>query len=767
MSSTTLAGAPSQFAALPGHEQRVLAVGIAAGLAAVISASINATSVHPAGPYAVIIIGAGYLLAHTTVHVPTRRNKFSVTANEAGMWLILLTLPTWLALPAIVAINTHRAVLPDANWAVKFTNATVGLIPITATLWVLPHLWPVSSTDPWPGLMLLMGWAVVYCILDMAAECVRYPYGTVKELLSFMPVKTMATVVVCQSVACWVGLLWAWHDPYMRSSLVYALVALLIAFSVVAAYRDRRRLNDLSSATQLVAQWSTTSDNTERLLRSLTSLTPRGVLVLVTSCPVDGELYAKHVDSSLMIRDIPTGGHNLTSLLGRLPAASNAKGDLSSFVFSTGDEFWNLNGLRGTYRVRYFSGGCLIQLERRVTMPIQLRLGVIGNSRRELERIVPVELTIRSLSEAWEQESRQAQSNRERSELVNLLSVSSDGIATISDTGAITSWNDTMCRWTGLRSSEALGCDYREVLPTSTTEPVEGLERFRWEIRENGGTRYLECALTRLPGAVTGSIYASMISCRDVSQHVLTDRKRNEHIAVVSHELTSPTTSIIMHASLAQDMLDEQDPVREQVDSIVDSASQLEVIASDLSVTATVVTSGAQSVRIEPGNVEARDIVHPSVTSCGAADGQVVVRGCLGASLWCDSMRARQILQNLLTNAVKYSPSRAPITVSIRTDRSHVHIDVIDNGVGVPTDEQSILFARFFRGQRNTGQPGAGIGLATSQELSKVMGGRVTYSDRVGQPGSIFTLSLPSCPPLGDGAPAVEVREVAIAGSHP
>ena len=121
--------------------------------------------------------------------------------------------------------------------------------------------------------------------------------------------------------------------------------------------------------------------------------------------------------------------------------------------------------------------------------------------------------------------------------------------------------------------------------------------------------------------------------------------------------------------------------------------------------------------------------------ACDDMNGAVVARA--------DSEKARQVLLNLLANAVKFTAAGGKISVECRHDESRVFIRVTDTGIGIPADRRGAIFEPFVQLHRTLAQPaeGTGLGLAISRDLARGMGGELTVESEPGS-ASTFTLAL-------------------------
>jgi signal transduction histidine kinase len=224
-------------------------------------------------------------------------------------------------------------------------------------------------------------------------------------------------------------------------------------------------------------------------------------------------------------------------------------------------------------------------------------------------------------------------------------------------------------------------------------------------------------------------------------------RAREDLVASVSHELRTPLTPILGYLELALERTDIPDDARQNLAIAERNAERLLELVTDIlaisSVSrhgvdlvlhrapvdlATVVTAAAESLR--PRAAERRiaidlDEVRPVVADV-------------------DGHRLRQVVDNLLGNAVKYHRDGGRVEVALSCDGVHAWLSVSDDGPGISEAEQPQLFERFFRADavRNSSTHGSGLGLAISRDLVRAHGGEIFVQSRTGA-GSTFTVRLP------------------------
>ncbi|HEX6051907.1 MAG TPA: sensor histidine kinase, partial [Gemmatimonadaceae bacterium] len=119
----------------------------------------------------------------------------------------------------------------------------------------------------------------------------------------------------------------------------------------------------------------------------------------------------------------------------------------------------------------------------------------------------------------------------------------------------------------------------------------------------------------------------------------------------------------------------------------------------------------------------------------------------------------RQVLLNLLDNAVKYGPQGQTITLGLSIAGSSARVTVSDQGPGVPASERNAIWTPFFRGNAAAAQGagGSGIGLAIVRDVVATMGGRIALAEPAAGQGAVFVVELPGVQRVADAAPAVDV----------
>jgi len=246
-------------------------------------------------------------------------------------------------------------------------------------------------------------------------------------------------------------------------------------------------------------------------------------------------------------------------------------------------------------------------------------------------------------------------------------------------------------------------------------------------------------------GAVSGRIFAF----RDISAERVVEQMKSDFVTAVSHELRTPLTSIYGFAEtlLRQDVLFGEDERRTFLGYIASESERLTTIVDQLLNVARLDTGDLQ-VNLAPTDVRAvaSDVVRMAELAPGGYGHDFVLdlpNEPLDAEA--DGDKLRQILANLVDNAVKFSPDGGTVTVAARRADEVVEVRVEDEGIGIPEEEQRRIFTKFYRGDSMThdsSATGTGLGLFIAHGLVAAMGGRMWVDSREGA-GSSFAFELP------------------------
>ncbi len=233
---------------------------------------------------------------------------------------------------------------------------------------------------------------------------------------------------------------------------------------------------------------------------------------------------------------------------------------------------------------------------------------------------------------------------------------------------------------------------------------------------------------------------------RDANDRLRTlDAQKDEFLSQISHELRTPMTSV---RSFSEILLGEDEPTSDEAKqfiAIIHSESLRLTRLLDELLDLSRLESGTASMPTEPLDPSAEvEAVVASMAPLFDEEGVKITVGDLPRDVlvMANSDRLRQVLINLLTNAVKYNDSDQPaISVEARARRRRFEVDVIDNGGGVSRDEAELIFEKFARGVRSRNEQGAGLGLPISRAIMQSMGGDLTVEFKTGG-ASFFRLSI-------------------------
>ncbi|MFW5748967.1 MAG: ATP-binding protein [Chloroflexota bacterium] len=357
--------------------------------------------------------------------------------------------------------------------------------------------------------------------------------------------------------------------------------------------------------------------------------------------------------------------------------------------------------------------------------------------------------------------------NQERQRLAAILQHSADGVMILNSDLTIVRFNRALERMSGWNAPDAIGRLEDEI--------------FDWEMLEGGDLQsaiddgwpytlaasnheesplYVEGDIRRPDGmtislgityapmfAQDGSLSSIIANVRDISNFRQAQEMQNTFISVISHELKTPVAIIKGYAATLSrpDAQWQPEVVQDTLNVIEDEADRLNGLIQNL-LTASKLQA-QRTMDLESDDVWLNELVNRAVDrfrnqtrvhtfEVDLPKDMPVIEG--------DETRLRQVIDNLVGNAIKYSPDGGTISVTGRYDANSVTISITDPGVGIAPEDQDRVFDRFFRvdGKLSRKTQGTGLGLYLSKAIIEAHNGFIAVDSRLGR-GSTFYFTLP------------------------
>jgi PAS domain S-box-containing protein len=344
-----------------------------------------------------------------------------------------------------------------------------------------------------------------------------------------------------------------------------------------------------------------------------------------------------------------------------------------------------------------------------------------------------------------------------------------DGVFLIDDDGIVQLWNPAAEALTGLSAESVIGREAGEVIPGwAALAPLVPVAASPGASSRSPEAVPLELDGRELWLSISGVRFAdgTVYAFRDLTAERAVDDLKREFLATASHELRTPLSAIYGAAmTLRRQDVQLDDDSRERL---------LAVIAQESDRLARIVKEILVADHLDSGRLR---VVHTSLDAIDAAAAVIDaarVHAPLGVAIELDAPpdvapvsadpeHLRQILVNLVDNAVKYSPDGGHVLVRIEDRGGSVRFAVSDEGLGIPPNEQARIFDKFYRldPDLTRGVGGTGLGLYICRELVRRMAGRISVESTPGE-GSTFVVDIPVAT-LSDGsAGAEEIRPTAF-----
>jgi len=354
-----------------------------------------------------------------------------------------------------------------------------------------------------------------------------------------------------------------------------------------------------------------------------------------------------------------------------------------------------------------------------------------------------------------EQKRSEREAERNASLMRGLIDGTIDGIALTDRTGRIAIANRPMLAFAEELGFPRGGLMHERLLATSPS--IVDRERFERRMRELAAAPDVESAdefelrdservfqgFTKPVLGSDGTYLGRVWTLREVTEVRNVGRIKDALVATVSHELRTPLTSIIGYLEL----LGSDKPLSEEdarfVEIVRRNAARLQRMVEELLFLSRVDVGGLEL------DLEEVDVVEVARAALGSADPAAAAKrialeydGPDTLRTKADANRLGQVFDNLISNAIKFTPERGSVKVSLGAETGAIVASVSDNGVGVPQAEQPRLFERFFRSTATRDVPGTGLGLTIVRAILEAHDGTIECTSS--SDGTTFTFTLPA-----------------------
>ena len=346
-------------------------------------------------------------------------------------------------------------------------------------------------------------------------------------------------------------------------------------------------------------------------------------------------------------------------------------------------------------------------------------------------------------------ESQIRKRSREKDRLNTVLHVMDDGVIMVNRKGKVRLINPAAARILQTSESGALKRSFVQAVRDHRIAEVwqRCKESGRQEVAgiELSDQRYLRVVVTPY---LRGTARGYLIMLQDLSRMRRLQTVRQDFVSNVSHDLRTPLAALRALVETLRDGAIDDPPAAQRflgrMEDEVDSLTQLVEELLELSR----IESGQAPLRVDA--MPAEEIIRSGAERLRPQAERLNVDLILElpadlSDVLVDASRVRQVVTNLVHNAIKFTPAGGRIVVSAKSDEDRVTITVQDNGVGIPADDLPRIFERFYKTDRARSGDGTGLGLAIAKHVIQAHGGEI-WAESVEGRGSTFYFTLPVAP---------------------
>ncbi|MCT2907683.1 cell wall metabolism sensor histidine kinase WalK [Schleiferilactobacillus harbinensis] len=360
-------------------------------------------------------------------------------------------------------------------------------------------------------------------------------------------------------------------------------------------------------------------------------------------------------------------------------------------------------------------------------------------------------------------EEAQEASEAEHRRLDSVLSYMTDGVLATDRRGNVVIINDTAQDYLDKSEEDTIGRSILDVLDISEDYTLRDLLEKQQEIildmSDKGNKDLILHAYFSLIQRETGFISGLVCVLHDVTEQEKNEREQQQFVSNVSHELRTPLTSLRSYIEALNDGAWKDPSIAPKFLKVTQNETDRMIRMINDLLSLSRIDRGTAKLNLEYVNlneflayiINRFDMMIHSDEENAAGSGApqkhyVIKRNFTSQDIWqeIDTDKMTQVIDNLMNNAIKYSPDGGMITVRLFRSREHVLISIADQGLGIPRADLAKVFDRFYRVDkaRSRQQGGTGLGLAISKEIVEAHRGRIWVNSTEGR-GSTFYISLP------------------------
>jgi two-component system phosphate regulon sensor histidine kinase PhoR len=355
--------------------------------------------------------------------------------------------------------------------------------------------------------------------------------------------------------------------------------------------------------------------------------------------------------------------------------------------------------------------------------------------------------TLNGMAEALEKKIKEI--SDDRAQTLAILSGMVEGVLVLDERGKVILTNASFQKMFAFREGELIGrYHYERLRHHALNELVEEVIRtgrpLSREIRlDSPFLQHFQVQASVTEGPYNGSV---VLVFHDITEIKRQERIRKDFVANVSHELRTPLAAIKGYLeTLADEGMEDPAQAKEFLSILQKNSDRLQNIVQDL-LHLSRIESGLDPVR--PEAVPLKECLEKNLLLLAPLtkkkEQTVSLAVASETTLWADPKKINQVFINLLDNAIKYTPERGTIRIHALEKETDIEIELQDSGIGIPKDDLSRIFERFYRVDRTRSRElgGTGLGLSIVKHIVEAHGGKISAQSEVGK-GSRFILSLP------------------------